>query len=94
MIQTVWRLVRNPDDTGDVVQAAIERTLKVLPKIRRHNNPTAYILRICMNAAYDHLRGKRRWIFSEELKPMPFEQISPDLNPADLFDRKERSGFR
>jgi len=90
MIQAVWRLVRNADDTDDVVQEALERVLKVIPKLRKHPNPTAYILRICINAAYDHLRRNKNRMFSEEPRPASFEQLSSTPDPSESLAQKEK----
>ena len=90
MIQTIWRLTRNADDTEDVIQDALERIIKVFPKLEKHPNPTAYILRICVNAAHDHLRRKKNWVLLEDQNLTAFNQISLTPTPAESLVWKER----
>lgn len=80
MIRSVWRIVRDPDDFEDAFQEALATVWKRLDKIRRHPNPQALILRICVNAAYDVLRKKARLRRREALAEIP-ENI-PDQTPS------------
>lgn len=66
MIAAVWRIVRNPEDFDDAFQEACIKVWKRLARIRRHPNPHACILRICINTAYDALRRKKRRLKAEE----------------------------
>ena len=70
MIRSVWRIVRDADDADDAFQAALEKIWRRLETIRRHPNPRALILRICVNAAYDLLRKKARLRRREALDGM------------------------
>ncbi|MBD3266874.1 sigma-70 family RNA polymerase sigma factor [bacterium] len=90
MVRSIWRLVRDADDVEDVLQEALERILKVLHKLWKHPNPTALILRISINAAYDHLRRKKQWVVLEEQKQVSFQQISILPNPAEDLEQQER----
>jgi len=56
----VLRIVRNPDDADDVMQETLAVVWKKLDKIDRDANPHSYILRICINRAYDLLRSRAR----------------------------------
>jgi RNA polymerase sigma-70 factor, ECF subfamily len=60
MMHTVGRVLREPDDAADAFQDALARIWKALPKIDKHPNPHGYILRICLNCAYDLLRKKAK----------------------------------
>jgi RNA polymerase sigma factor (sigma-70 family) len=84
MIRTIWRIVRDPDDADDAMQQALETIWKRLARIRRHPNPHALILRICVNSAYGILRQKARHRRREALDAIP--EYHPDPSPA--ADRK------
>ena len=60
MIATVARIVRDPDDAADVFQECLGEIWAKLPKIHRHPNPHAYIMRICVGRSYDALRKRAR----------------------------------
>ena len=60
MMRAVTRLVRDPDEAADAFQNALAQVWRDLEKIRRHPNPRAYILRVCVSAAYDALRRRAR----------------------------------
>jgi RNA polymerase sigma factor (sigma-70 family) len=59
MVRSIWRIVRDPDRADDTLQDALATVWRRLDRIRRHPNPTALILRICANSAYDALRRRR-----------------------------------
>lgn len=56
MMRSIWRIVRNREAAEDTMQEALTLIWKKQDRIRRHPNPHALILKICMNAAYDTLR--------------------------------------
>ncbi len=60
MVDSIWRIVRNANETEDVLQEALLKILKSMDRIRGHPNPSACILRICVNRAIDHLRSNHR----------------------------------
>jgi len=60
MMRSVWRIVRSPEDADDAFQEALANIWKRLDRIRKHPNPRALILRICINAAYDTVRRRMR----------------------------------
>lgn len=80
MIRSVWRIVRDPDDFEDAFQEALATVWKRLAQIRRHPNPSALVLRICVNAAYDVLRKKTKLRRREELNAIP--ESYPDAAPS------------
>lgn len=59
MVRCVWRIVRDPHDTEDVIQEVLFRVAQRFAVVRRHPNPAALLLRICANAALDHLRRRQ-----------------------------------
>ena len=80
MIRSVWRIARDADDADDAFQQALETIWKRLERIRRHPNPRALILRICVNAAYDVLRKRARRLRREVSDAIPDEL--PDTSPS------------
>jgi RNA polymerase sigma-70 factor (ECF subfamily) len=80
MIRSVWRIVRDPDDAEDAFQDALLTVWKRWGQVRRHPNPHALILRICINSAHDMLRRKARRLKWLEVSPIP-EDI-PDSSPS------------
>ena len=56
MIRTIGRIISGPEDAADTVQQALLQVWNNLEKIVRQPNPQAYILRLCINAAYDFCR--------------------------------------
>ena len=60
MMRAVWRVSRDPDDTEDAFQEALLTVWKRWDRVRRHPNPHALVLHICINAAHDVLRRKVR----------------------------------
>jgi RNA polymerase sigma-70 factor (ECF subfamily) len=60
MMRAVWRISRDPGDTEDAFQEALLTLWKRWDRIRRHPNPQALVLHICINAAHDILRRKVR----------------------------------
>ncbi len=79
MMRSIWRVVRSPELAEDTLQDALTTIWKKLPVVRRHPNPEALILKICLNAAYDSLRKRSRFLRQEEISmlsnmPGPPEQ--------------------
>lgn len=80
MMQTVHRIVRDPDLADDAFQEALARVWKNLAKAHRHPNPHGYILRICANAAYDVVRKQARLARREA--PLVIEQAEHNGAPV------------
>ena len=60
MMRTVWRVARDAELAEDAFQEALVTTWRKLPELARHPNPPAFVLRICVDAAVDQLRSRRR----------------------------------
>ena len=60
MMRSIWRIVRHPEAAEDTMQDALTIIWRKLDRIQKHPNPQAFILKICVNAAYDTLRKSRR----------------------------------
>jgi len=60
MLRSIWRVVRDPDLAEDALQDALTILWRKLPSLARHPNPEAFVLRVCLNAACDHLRARAR----------------------------------
>jgi len=58
MVDSVWRIVRESQETEDVVQEALIHIMQRFDEVRKHPNPTALLLRICVNKALDHVRSR------------------------------------
>lgn len=60
MMRSIWRIVRNREAAEDTLQDALITIWRKLERISSHPNPRAFILKICVNAAYDSLRKQGR----------------------------------
>jgi RNA polymerase sigma-70 factor, ECF subfamily len=89
MVNSIWRIVRDPDQTEDVVQEVMLRLVTRIERIRAHPNPTAMVLRMCVNGALDHVRRRRR---RGAARPYPAEELPDRRNvaPPELLARDER----
>lgn len=58
MMRTIWRVVRRSELAEDTLQDALTIIWRKRDRVRRHPNPQALILKICLDCAYDSL-GKR-----------------------------------
>jgi RNA polymerase sigma-70 factor (ECF subfamily) len=77
MIRTIWGVVRDQDDAQDALQDALTVIWRRWDRLLTHPNPEALVLRICINAAHDALRRKRRhlrWLATEKA---PVEPVDP-----------------
>ena len=86
MIRTIARITRDPDDAEDTLQNALAAIWTDFGKICRHPNPHGYILRVCISAAYDTLRKRRRRERRES--PMEFEVVSSGGPESTLLIRE------
>lgn len=87
MMRVVWGITQDPEDAEEAFQEALATIWRKWDRIGRHPNPTALILRMCHNAAYDILRKKIRR--RREVQP---ELISPEPapNPSEIAASRER----
>ncbi len=90
MIRSVWRIVRCPQDAEDAFQEALTTIWKRLNRIRRHPNPHALILRICLNSAYDVIRKRARHQDREKLEPVPEALPDPSPSAAERISGREK----
>ena len=65
--RSIWRIMRDPTAAQDVLQDALVIIWKKLERIRKHPNPQAFILKICINTAYDYLRKQKPFLRYEDL---------------------------
>jgi RNA polymerase sigma factor (sigma-70 family) len=62
MMRSIWRVVRHPELAEDALQDALAIIWRKRDLIRRHPNPRALVLKICLNAACDSLRKRNRFL--------------------------------
>ena len=94
MINSVWRITRDPDDADYAFQDTLAKIWKQFGKIRRHPNPQALILRICANSAYDILRRKNRYRKLEELYSSEYRERQPSSDELVLNNERKEEIFR
>jgi len=87
MIRSIWRVVRHPELAEDALQDALAIIWRKRDLIRRHPNPRALILKICLNAACDLLRKRNRF-FSREIALQ--SAIGQDISDPSEIGRRER----
>jgi RNA polymerase sigma-70 factor (ECF subfamily) len=59
MIRSIWRIVRDGQEAEDTLQDALTIIWRKINRIRKHPNPQALILKICIDASYDSLRKRK-----------------------------------
>ena len=79
MMRSIWRVVRSSELADDTFQDALATIWKKIRLVHRHPNPQALILKICLNAACDSLRKRKRSLGQEEIsfldnRPGPLDQ--------------------
>lgn len=91
MVRAVWGVTLNPDDAEEALQEALTIIWRKWGRVRRHPNPHALVLRICIDAACDVVRKKvrrrRREEDAEGLRP------SPRPTPADEATANEQESL-
>jgi RNA polymerase sigma-70 factor (ECF subfamily) len=88
MMRTIWRIVRQTDLAEDTLQDALSVLWAKRDRVRRHPNPQALILRICINCAYDALRRRERRRGQQDLSTLRWEHHTQE-NASDEIERKE-----
>jgi len=89
MMQSIWRIVRDPEMAKDTLQESLTKIWKRLDRIRRHPNPRALILKICLNAAIDSLRKRKRLHQHEKTEPLHRFPIQSDTKDYEALERKK-----
>ncbi len=80
----------DPDDTEDAFQEALLTIWKRWDRIKKHANPHALVLHICINAAHDLLRRKVRqgkWI---EASAIPADIADSTASPMQDLSAAEQ----
>lgn len=60
MIRAIARIIDDSHDAEDALQNALTTIWQKLGRMRRHRNPAAIVLKVCIDAAYDVLRKRNR----------------------------------
>lgn len=90
MLRTVHRVLRDPDAARDALQDALVRIWQRRGAVRRHPNPEALLLRICLHAAIDAIRRQGRRPEKSGVD-LPARAAGPGRGPeASLADRERR----
>jgi RNA polymerase sigma-70 factor (ECF subfamily) len=89
MMRSIWRIVRRPDLAEDTLQDVLAVLWKKLGKVRRHPNPQALVLKICLNASYDTLRRYRHTLRYEEISTLKNPPRSAGPGAADILQARE-----
>jgi RNA polymerase sigma-70 factor (ECF subfamily) len=89
----VFRLAGNSGDAEDIVQEAFLKTWKNLKKFDREKKFKTWLFNIAKNAAVDHLRKKKAFLFSDlenNEDKLEFSETIRDPSPLadEIFDRK------
>ena len=88
-MQSIWRIVREPEAARDTLQEALMIVWKKRSRIQKHPNPQALILKICINAAYDYLRKHMRTLKKEIRTDFTMNSLPSSSNPEEETEKKE-----
>ncbi len=89
LIKAAWRVLGDEHEAGDALQDALARIWKHRSQLKTHANPSAWMLRIVLNAAYDRLRIRA----ARQTETLPEEITSDSPSPAfaaELGESKSR----
>jgi RNA polymerase sigma factor (sigma-70 family) len=89
MMRTIWRVVRHQEWAEDTLQEALTTIWKKLRYVCHHPNPRALVLKICLNAAYDTLRKRRRQGRPDELSDLTRLAGPSQERLSSALERKE-----
>jgi RNA polymerase sigma factor (sigma-70 family) len=87
MIRAVWRIVRDPHDAEDAMQMALATIWRRWPRVARHPAPPAFVLKICVQAAYDVAR--RRVRERRRIEPTASEPVAGGQSPSEELAGRE-----
>ncbi len=88
MMRSIWRIVRNREAAEDTMQDALTIIWKKQDLICRHPNPHAFILKICVNAAYDTLRKSGRIRQQEVFSKIQEFPAGSETNGLERLEKK------
>ncbi len=93
---TLFRIVRNEDDAEELLQDTYLRALTRLGSFRGEGSPEAWLRRIAVRLALNHLRVRklRRWLPLGGERYQEGEIEIQVVDPGPLPDRAARSGER
>lgn len=80
LIRAAWRILGDEHEAGDALQDALARIWKHRWQLESHPNPSAWMLRIVQNAAYDRLRLRK----VRRAKVLPAHIESSDPSPSSV----------
>jgi len=89
MMRSIWRIVRDPEMAKDTLQESLTKIWKRLDRIRIHPNPRALVLKICLNAAIDSLRKRKRLHQQEKTEVLHRFPIQSDTTAYEALERKK-----
>jgi RNA polymerase sigma factor (sigma-70 family) len=85
LIRAAWRVLGDEHEALDALQEALARIWKHRWQLESHPNPSAWMLRIVLNAAYDRLRLRK----VRRTEVLPAEVESSDPSPSSLAQQRE-----
>ncbi len=88
MMRTIWRVVRQSELAEDTLQDALAIIWRKRERLRRHPNPQALILKICLNCAYDSLRKRERFQKLQDLSKLSAHEGQPFTDGPNELARK------
>jgi RNA polymerase sigma-70 factor (ECF subfamily) len=89
MMRSIWRIVRDPEMAKDTLQESLTKIWKSLDRIRSHPNPRALVLKICLNAAIDSLRKRKRLNQHEKTELLHRFPIQSGTKDYEALERKK-----
>ena len=88
MVRAIGHIVAEPDQASEAMNEVMTVLVRRWDRIRKHPNPKALVLKICIDEAFTQLRKatKDRLVFSDELIEPPLDS---ELESDKLLIRKE-----
>ncbi len=90
--RAAWRIVGNPDDALDIAQDAFVRLYGALGEGTLTGDPGAWLYRVTVNAAIDHVRRSVHHL-RVDLCDAPEEHESGASQPDIVAERRETAGI-